>query len=92
VTNRNAPSVQIRNVGLASSGDSGVEIPLQRAPDNESRVLAQGASEIWEMPLRDLQEQLSGPSEIEVVAIVTDTTGDRYVQDKSKSLPIQLES
>lgn len=92
VTNTNVLSIQIRSVGLASSGDSGMEIPLERAPDQESRVLAQGASEVWEMPLRDLQEQLSGSSEIEVVAIVTDTVGDRYVQDKTKSLPIHLES
>jgi hypothetical protein len=92
VTNSNVLSVQISSVGLASSVNAGMEIPLERAPGQANQALVQGASEVWGIPLHDLQAQFSGPSEVRVVAVATDTARNRYIQDQSKSLPIHPES
>jgi len=90
VTNAGVPGVKIRRVGLRSHGNAGVEIPLQRAQGQEDGVLAQGDSQVWLIALEDLQASLSGPSPTKVVAVATDTAGDQYVQDRSKSVPIPL--
>jgi hypothetical protein len=90
VTNVGVPGVQIRRVGLRSHGNARVEIPLQRAQGQEDGVLAQGGSQVWEIVLEELQASLSGPSPAKVVAVATDTVGDQYVQDRSKSVPISV--
>jgi hypothetical protein len=90
VTNAGVPGVQIRRVGLRSHRNAGAEIPLQLASGQADGLLAQGASQIWEISLDELQASLSGPSPLRVVAVATDTVGDQYVQDRSKSVPIPL--
>jgi hypothetical protein len=90
VTNAGVPGAQIRRVGLRSHGNAGAEIPLQLAPGQDRGLLTRGASQVWEISLEELQASLSGPRPLEVVAVATDTVGDQYVQDRSKSVPIPL--
>ena len=90
VTNAGVPGVQIRRVGLRSHGNAGAEIPLQLAPGQDRGLLTRGDSQVWEISLEELQASLSGPRPLEVVAVATDTVGDQYVQDRSKSVPIPL--
>jgi hypothetical protein len=90
VTNVGVPGVQIRHVGLRSHGNAGAEIRLQLASGQVNGLLAQGSSQLWEISLDELQASLSGPSPLRVVAVATDTVGDQYVQDRSKSVPIPL--
>lgn len=90
MTNIGVPGVEIRRVGLRSHRSAGVEIPLELAHGEERRALAQGDSQIWEKDLKELQASFSGSGSLKVVAVATDTVGDQYVQDTSKSLPIPL--
>lgn len=90
VTNIGVPGVKIRRVGLRSHGSAGAEIPLELASGEEERVLGQGDSQVWETPLDELRAAISGPNFLKVVAVATDTAGDQYVQDQSKSLTLPL--
>ena len=90
MTNIGVPGVEIQRVGLRSHGTASVEIPLELADGEERRALAQGDSQVWEKDLKELQTSLSGSGNLRVVAVATDTVGNQYVQNTSKSLPMPL--
>jgi hypothetical protein len=90
VTNTGCIGIQIDKVDLYPAGGENAAISLRLRSDEKPRKLDQGETQDWEICLRDLKAAFQAAGQLELVAVATDTTGNKYRQKRKDSITINL--